>query len=377
MRALWKDKPIGEVLRLEYGRPLEDAARKPDGQYPVYGANGEKDRSDKFYFDRPSIIVGRKGSAGEVNLTAEKFWPLDVTYFVTFDQCQHDLRFLYYLLTTLDLPSLAKGVKPGINWNEIYSRVTKIPPLREQRRIVGILDDAFEGIATAKANSEKNLENAGAIFESHLQSVFTQRGKGWVERRLGELATFRNGINYTKSSRGDSIKIVGVKNFQNDYWAPLDQLDTVTTDGMLPDSDMLRENDLLFVRSNGNMELIGRCLLVGAVADKITHSGFTIRARLNGGGVMPKYLCHFLKSNKATREMIDGGIGTNIKSLNQSTLSALAIPLPSGAEQSRIIDQIEALNTETQRLESIYQQKLAALLALQKSLLHQAFTGQL
>jgi len=377
MRALWKDKPIGEVLRLEYGRPLEDAARKPDGQYPVYGANGEKDRSDKFYFDRPSIIVGRKGSAGEVNLTAEKFWPLDVTYFVTFDQCQHDLRFLYYLLTTLDLPSLAKGVKPGINWNEIYSRVTKIPPLREQRRIVGILDDAFEGIATAKANSEKNLENAGAIFESHLQSVFTQRGKGWVERRLGELATFRNGINYTKSSRGDSIKIVGVKNFQNDYWAPLDQLDTVTTDGMLPDSDMLRENDLLFVRSNGNMELIGRCLLVGAVADKITHSGFTIRARLNGGGVMPKYLCHFLKSNKATREMIDGGIGTNIKSLNQSTLSALAIPLPSGAEQSRIIDQIEALNTETQRLESIYQQKLAALVALQKSLLHQAFTGQL
>ena len=54
------------------------------------------------------------------------------------------------------------------------------PPLPEQQRIVGILDEAFEGIATAKANAEKNLQNARALFESHLQSVFTQRGEGWV-----------------------------------------------------------------------------------------------------------------------------------------------------------------------------------------------------
>ena len=140
---------------------------------------------------------------------------------------------------------------------------------------------------------------------------------------------------------------------------------------------MLKENDVLFVRSNGNMELIGRCLLVGTVVDKITHSGFTIRARLNVGGVMPKYLCHFLKSNKARREMIDSGVGTNIKSLNQGALSALVVPLPSSAEQSRTVDQLGALAIETQRLESIYQQKLAALDELKKSLLHQAFSGAL
>ncbi|MGO9815409.1 MAG: hypothetical protein ACLP53_32165, partial [Isosphaeraceae bacterium] len=84
-----------------------------------------------------------------------------------------------------------------------------------------------------------------------------------------------------------------MKDFQNNYWAPLDCLDTVTPEGTLPDSDTLKENDLLFVRSNGNMELIGRCLLVGPVAEKITHSGFTIRARLINRGVMPKYLCYF------------------------------------------------------------------------------------
>ena len=69
-----------------------------------------------------------------------------------------------------------------------------VPPLPEQRRIVGILDEAFDGIATAKANAEKNLQNARALFESHLQSVFTQRGEGWVEKRLGDIAERQYGL---------------------------------------------------------------------------------------------------------------------------------------------------------------------------------------
>jgi type I restriction enzyme S subunit len=266
---------------------------------------------------------------------------------------------------------------PRADMNEVLEFYFPLPPLPEQQRIVGILDEAFDGIATAKANAEKNLLNARALFESHLQSVFTQRGEGREEQKLGELATFRNGINFTKSSRGDTVKIVGVKDFQNNFWAPLDSLDAATIDGAPADSDTLKENDLLFVRSNGSMELIGRCLLVGAVAERITHSGFTIRARLNGNGLSAKYLCHFLKSNNARREMIDSGIGTNIKSLNQATLSALVVPIPSTAEQARIVGQLESLNVETQRLKSLYQRKHAALDALKKSLLHQAFSGHL
>ena len=181
MKVAWSDRQVSDVLKLEYGKPLDDSDRTPDGLYPIYGANGTKGRTNKFYSDKPSIIVGRKGSAGELNLSEEKFWPLDVTYFVTFDDRQHDLRFLFNLLTTLDLPSLAKGVKPGINRNEVYSKAVRIPPLQEQKRIVAILDEAFDGIATAKANAEKNLQNARELFESHLQSVFTQRGEGWVE----------------------------------------------------------------------------------------------------------------------------------------------------------------------------------------------------
>lgn len=291
-------------------------------------------------------------------------------------------KFLYHCLTSPYFQKIVNSRLNGATTPHLYQRdITEfpivLPPLPEQQRIVGVLDEAFGGFATAKANAEKNLQNARALFESHLEAIFTQRSEAWIEQRLDDLATFRNGINFTKSSRGEFVKIVGVKDFQNNYWAPLHNLETITTDGNLADLDMLKENDLLFVRSNGNIELIGRCLLVGVVADKITHSGFTIRARLKGDKVIPKYLCHFLKSIKARREMIDSGIGTNIKSLNQATLSALVVPFPCKAAQTRIVDQIEALNAETQRLESIYQRKLAVLDELKKSLLQHAFSGQL
>jgi len=377
MRNGWKETAVGNVLQLEYGKPLDESDRKPNGRFPVYGANGEKDRTDKFYHGKPSVIVGRKGSAGEINLTEEKFWPLDVTYFVTFDERQHDLRFLYYLLTNLDLPRLAKGVKPGINRNEVYAQVAKVPSISEQQRIVGILDKAFEGIATAKANAEKNLQNARALFESHLQSVFTQRGSSWLEKPLGGLAEFRNGVNFTQSSRGESLRIVGVRNFQKNFYAPLDDLDTVTIDGQLSELDLLKQDDILTVRSNGNIELIGRCLLVAEVADKISHSGFTIRIRLTQEELLPKYLCYFMKSASTRKRLTDGGTGTNIKSLNQAMLSTLKIPFPSVYEQKLIVEKLESLSEESQRLQSIHQYKLDALEELKKSLLHQAFTGNL
>ena len=352
-------------------RPLEDVA----GSYTYFADGDVLLAKITPCFENGKLGIAEKLSNGVGFGSSE---------YIVFRPCPAiDKEWLYYFLSResfrtegAERMSGAVGHK-RVSREFIESCPIPVPPLPEQKRIVAILDEAIDGIANAKANAEKNLQNARALFESHLQAVFTQRGEGWVERRLGDLATFRNGINFTKSSRGDSVKIVGVKDFQNSFWAPVENLDTVTTVGTLPDLDTLKVHDLLFVRSNGNMELIGRCLLIGPIAEKITHSGFTIRARLNGDGLSPKYLCHFLKSNNARREMINGGIGTNIKSLNQATLSALVIPFPSGVEQARIVNQLEALNAETQRLEALYHRKLAALDDLKKSLLHQAFSGAL
>jgi len=171
MKPVWEKKSLGDVLTLEYGKPLPSAERNPNGKYPVYGANGIKDRSDHYHYDKPSIIVGRKGSAGEIKLTEKRFWPLDVTYFVTFDHTKYDLRFLYYLLSLQELPKLAKGVKPGINRNEVYAKVVRVPSLPEQQRIVTMLNEAFAGLTELDKLYRKQLENI-----TELRTLILRRG---------------------------------------------------------------------------------------------------------------------------------------------------------------------------------------------------------
>jgi type I restriction enzyme S subunit len=168
----WAEKKLGEILKLEYGKPLPDSQRKPNGAYPVYGANGEKDRTDEHYHDQKSIIVGRKGSAGEINLTEKIFWPLDVTYFVVIDDKHYDLYFVYYLLRNLDLTKLAKGVKPGINRNEVYSINVRIPILPEQRFIVSKLDALSAETKKLESIYVKKLADLAEMKKSILQKAF-------------------------------------------------------------------------------------------------------------------------------------------------------------------------------------------------------------
>jgi len=169
----WDEKKLGEIMKLEYGKPLVKDERDDEGKYPVYGANGIKSRSNKFYFDKDSIVVGRKGSAGELNLVKGKFWPLDVTYYVTFDKSRYNLKFLYYILLTLNLPKLAKGVKPGINRNDVYALTVKVPSLEEQESIVKSLDVLFKDVEELESLYEKKIDNLGEIKKSILNNVFS------------------------------------------------------------------------------------------------------------------------------------------------------------------------------------------------------------
>ena len=378
MKSGWQTKPFEDCVgKVTYTPKVQRKDFLDNGAYPIISQEDEfingywDNEADLFKVTTPIVVFGDhtkvlKYVDFDFVLGADGVKVLQPRDFLL-------PKFFFYELQTANLDSLGYA-----RHYKLLKELEIVYPARpEQQRIVGILDEAFEGIATAKTNAEKNLQNARALFESHLQSVFTQRGSGWVEKPLGNLASFRNGINYTKDSKGERIKIVGVRNFQKNFCAPLDDLDTVTIDGELSELDSLRQDDILAVRSNGNIELIGRCILVGEVKEKISHSGFTIRIRLSNGKVLPKYLCHFMKSASSRKRLTDGGTGTNIKSLNQGMLSALAITFPPISVQIVLVEKLESLSEETQSLVSIYQQKLAALESLKKSLLHQAFTGQL
>ena len=172
VREGWRKLQVRKVLKLEYGKPLPKEDRSANGEFPAYGANGIKCRTDRIYFDRPSIIVGRKGSAGEVTLADGPFWPLDVTYFVTYDDRQHDLKFLYHLLKSLELPKLADGVKPGINRNRVYNLEAAFPPLPEQKRIVAILDELKANSTGLVCAARRKLDLLAGLKQSILQKAF-------------------------------------------------------------------------------------------------------------------------------------------------------------------------------------------------------------
>jgi type I restriction enzyme S subunit len=326
------------------------------------------------------MITCRGATCGTVNVSEPKAWITGNAMVIRPKTKSIDIRFLEYLLRGgIELTKAITGsAQPQITRTNLEPIEFRFPnSLDEQRRIVGILDEAFEGIATAKANAEKNLRNARAVFDSHLQSVFDQRGKGWEERRLGDIAEFKNGLNFNRNSRGQSVRVVGVGDFGENYLVPLDDLQSVTIDDELEDGYKLREHDLLTVRSNGSKNLVGRCMLVPAIDETISYSGFVIRIRPDLNAVIPRLLLHFMKCSTIRERLTRDGGGANISNINQEKLSAVAIGLPPLKLQKGIADKLDELMTETQRLELIYAQKLAALDELKKSLLHQAFSGEL
>ncbi len=270
------------------------------------------------------------------------------------------------------------GIMGGLKNSSLAKISIRTPELSEQKEIVKILDQVFESMEEAEANIKKNIENAKQLYKSKLNQIFTPKDNSWEERPLGELAEFKNGLNFKKSSKSEKIKLVGVSNFKNNFHVPIEELSEVNIDGKLKEIYELKNGDIITVRSNGNPKLIGRCMLAEDVYEKISHSGFTIRIRLNQSNVNNKLLCYYLKSSKAKRSLIESGTGINIKSLNQESLSKIKINYPrSLPEQQQIVEILDVLDNHIQSVLLAYAEELKNLEELKKSILQKAFSGEL
>jgi len=158
----------------------------------------------------------------------------------------------------------------------------------------------------------------------------------WRAELLGELAEFRNGVNYDKRNFGKGIKVVGVKDFQ-DYSKPrYSELEQINPEGIVTERNILRDGDIVFVRSNGNRALIGRSLYIEAPPERITHSAFTIRLRFTSRDVLPQFYAHLFRTRLIREQLMAFGGGTNISNLNQDILNRLEVPLPPLPLQRRI-----------------------------------------
>jgi type I restriction enzyme S subunit len=255
-----------------------------------------------------------------------------------------------------------------------------VPRLPEQHRIVGILDEAFDGLARATANAEQNLRNARALFESHLDSVFTQRGEGWVEKRLEEVLAMqpRNGWSPPAANHADSgTPVLTLSSVTGFVFRP----EKIKFTSAVTDSRArywVQNGDLLITRSN-TPELVGHVAIASGIEEPTIYPDLIMRMNPNPAEAITEFLYYQMRTPALRSEVSDRAQGANptMKKISNGAVRTLPIFVPPIHEQRRVVVQLDALAAETQRLESIYQQKLAALSELKKSLLHEAFTGQL
>lgn len=158
----------------------------------------------------------------------------------------------------------------------------------------------------------------------------------WPTKKLGELAEFKNGLNFSKDSWGNGLKIIGVSDFQDRLYPDYSRLDEINPAGVVREADYLREGDFLFVRSNGNRKLIGRSLFIQDMSQKLSHSGFTIRVRFTSTKVYRRFFIYVFRSSLIRMILTAYGGGTNINNLNQGILSRLDVPLPPLPTQRKI-----------------------------------------
>ncbi len=158
----------------------------------------------------------------------------------------------------------------------------------------------------------------------------------WPTKRLGDLAEFRNGVNYNKNSFGVGVKVVGVSDFQNYTKPRYAELAQINPEGIVTERNILRDGDIVFVRSNGNRELIGRSLFIEQPPEEITHSAFTIRLRFTTHEVLPKFYAYCFRTPLIREALTAQGGGTNINNLNQDILNELEVPTPPLPLQRRI-----------------------------------------
>ncbi len=286
------------------------------------------------------------------------------------------VRFLFWWLKSIahliEQEGIGATVK-GVKLPFVKSLEVPMPPIAEQKRIVGILDEAFEGIAKAKVNAEKNLQNARALFEGYLGAVFKQPGNGWERRSLVSLCSlFVDSAHRTPEYQEEGIPALRPRDVAN---GELNLLDVARVSEPEYEIQSKRHKpapgDIVYSRelSYGWAAQLPKsprvCLSQGMCIFRVSPQ------------IDPVFLLHVLNGPVGREQAGRAAVGAAHPHINLGDIKSYLIPLPPIDMQKQVSQEINALKAEARRLESIYQQKLAALEELKKSLLHQAFTGAL
>ena len=295
--------------------------------------------------------------------------PLYVVFSV--DEKLNSRYLLHYLksdITLTFIKAYASGsVRDNLKFSILKDFPINLPSVEEQEQIVATLD-GIEHLIELRKEEIASLEK---LVKSRFIELFgdpATNPKGWTTKPLLDMGYCKNGMNFHTGDSGIEMHCLGVGDFKDlSVIDRTESLPVISLNEAPPEESMLRDGDIVFVRSNGNKALVGRCLVVYPYNTPTTYSGFCIRYRLTSSEVNTAYLLRVLKADSMRKKMT--GRGANIQNLNQQILATLDIPLPPIEQQQQFASFVE----QTDKSKLAVQKALDELEIFKKSLMQQYF----
>jgi len=371
---------LGEVCdNLDSRRIPITKNKRISGEIPYYGASGIVDYVKDYIFDEDLLLVSEDGA----NLLARtypiafsvtgKIWVNNHAHVLQFSKSTTRL-FIEHYLNSIKLDPYVSGMaQPKLNQRSLNSIQIPLPPLPEQERIVDLLDEAFAGIDQAVDHAKKNLTNARELFESYLNNIFTQKGEGWVETTLGEMAKeFGRGKSKhrprnAKFLYGGEYPFVQTGDIRNSEHLITNYSQTYSEAGL--NQSKLWAKGTVCITIAANIAETGILNFDSCFPDSVI--GMTPDLHKTNADYV-EYLLQFFKAKLQSL-----GKGSAQDNINLGTFKNQNFPFAPLTEQKSIVKKLDALSAETRRLETIYQQKLDDLTELKQSILQRAFNGEL
>jgi len=399
----WRSIKLGALFDFKYGKGLPQGRRNARGSIKVYGSNGIVGLHDSALAKGPAIIVGRKGSVGQVHLSPERCWPIDTTYFI--DEFPAGLPPDYWALY---LRSLRLGQRekssaiPGINREDIYAIEVPLPPLREQRRIVAKLEELFGKVDACR----QRLAKIPVLLKRFRQSVLSaacsgrltadwreenrsvepypvesmesdeEFPAGWRATRLGSVTTL-----VTSGSRGwakyysDSGAVfIRAQNINTDFLNLSDIAFVRPPESAEGLRTRVQEHDILVTITGAN---VTKSALVERPIEEAYVSQHVALVRLKDIRLSKLIFYSIVSPSHGRRQLLAAAYGQGKPGLNLNNIRDVVVGLPPRAEQQEIERRVEVLFSLAEQIEMRYAKARKHVEKLTQSILAKAFRGEL
>jgi type I restriction enzyme S subunit len=402
----WETKTLGEVGKIFSGNSIPVKIKKEkylgletglpfiatkDIDYPTNKINFENGvkipvNEPKFKLGHKNsiLICGEGGSAGKKLAFLEKdvYFGNKLIILEPHNFIQAKLIYYYYLTDKFskNFKENLTGLIGGITQKDFKNLEIKFPTsIEEQKRIVKKLDTAFENIDKTIELTRKNLNNSKEVFESYLNNVFSTSRAGWEEKRLGEITT-KIGSGSTPRGGQSSYKSEGISLIRSmnvhDRFFKIRKLAFIDDDQAKKLNNVTIQKDDILLNITGAS--VARCCKVDEnyLPARVNQHVSIIRFDLNN--YSPAFFSYLLTSEYYKKMLLIVGVGSTRESITKQQIQDFKISFPTSLkEQEQIVSKLDELQENTKKLEKVYSDKIELLSDLKKSILEQAFNGEL